>query len=51
MNGTRAKKIRREVYGENSIRDAVQYVRAKSGQIIAVGLRGEYKGKKKERKK
>jgi len=42
MRGKKAKGIRREVYGDFSIRDR-KYVRTKKGTIISIGRRRAYK--------
>lgn len=47
MNGRVSRRIRREVYGDNSPR-ARKYSRSSSGSIITDALRREYQRKKKQ---
>ena len=46
MNGTKSKMIRREIYGDNSIRNT-KYVIKPNGQIVCLGLRKKYQAAKK----
>lgn len=50
MNQSRAKKIRKKVYGDKSRRDVSYTVEenARGKQLICTGLRDEYKKRKKE---
>ena len=47
MNGKKAKKLRKEVYGDMSPR-VKHYARMKNGQIVNAGLRYKYQKAKKE---
>ena len=48
MRGTVAKRIRREVYGDNSLRAKRRYlINPRTGQLIADGLRRTYQAAKK----
>lgn len=52
MNGRRAKALRKEIYGENSIREKPRYHRANGGYgtFVRVGLRRKYQDAKKKMK-
>ena len=47
MRGTKAKRIRREVYGDNSIRDRKYAKDPKTGEVFNMGLRAKYQRAKK----
>ena len=48
MSGTRAKKLRKQIYGDMSARpEGRSYQQQTSGMIVAAGLRREYQWAKK----
>jgi hypothetical protein len=41
MNGSKAKQIRKEIYGDNSLKP-IRYSRLQNGQVVCLGRRSLY---------
>ena len=50
MNDKKAKKLRKEIYGKDSIKERSYKIKPKTGEIIADGKRREYQRIKNELK-
>jgi hypothetical protein len=50
MNGRKAKKLRRAIYGEDSLKAARRYLRTPEG-VVNIGLRASYQFRKEAEKR